>query len=105
MERERLRELLLAEKAEMEKRVTAIDKDFSDRKISKQFDEQSIERENDEVLANLELEAKEQLRSIEIALRRIDTDNFDKCVSCGEPIADARLEAIPHTTKCRDCAE
>ncbi len=105
MERERLRELLLAEKEEMEKRVTAIDKDFSDRKISKQFDEQSIERENDEVLVNLEMEAKEQLRSIEVALRRIDTDNFDLCVTCAEPISDARLEAIPHAMKCRNCAE
>ena len=105
MDRERLRELLLTEKEEMEKRVTAINEDFSDRKISKQFDEQSIERENDEVLVNLELEAKEQLRAIEIALRRIDTDNFDLCVTCGEPISDARLEAIPHAMKCRNCAE
>ena len=104
MEREVLRKLLLNEQAELEKRVTAIDKDLSGRKISKQFDEQSIERENDEVLAGLELEAKEQLRSIEAALRRIDTDSFDRCTSCGEPISDARLESIPHALMCRHCA-
>ena len=104
MEREALRKLLLDEQAEMEKRVSAIDKDLSGRKISKQFDEQSIERENDEVLAGLALEAKEQLHFIEAALRRIDTDGFDRCKSCGEPISDARLETIPHALMCMHCA-
>ena len=45
MDRERLRALLLKEKEELETRVEKIDRDFGNRKISKQFDEQSVERE------------------------------------------------------------
>lgn len=104
MERETLREMLLTEQAELQKRVDAIGKDFSGRTISKQFDEQVVERENDEVLRELEAEAKEELQAIDVALRRIETDQFDRCRKCGETIADERLKAIPHATTCRNCA-
>ncbi len=105
MDRETLRTMLQKEKEELETRVGKIDRDFGNRKISKQFDEQSIERENDLVLVNLELEAKEELKAIEVALARIDTEYFDRCAGCGETISDARLEAIPHATMCIDCAQ
>jgi RNA polymerase-binding transcription factor DksA len=105
MDRERLRELLNKEKAELETRVEKISRDVSSRKISKQFDEQSVERENDQVLVSLDLEAKQELKAIEVALSRIDTDHFNLCAKCGETISDARLEAIPHAIACRNCAE
>lgn len=104
MDREALRSMLLNEKEELETRLSKIGRDFGNRKISKQFDEQSVERENDQVLVNLELEAKEELKAIEISLARIDTDYFDRCSGCGETISDARLQAIPHATSCVDCA-
>jgi RNA polymerase-binding transcription factor DksA len=104
MDREKLRELLVKEKDELELRVSKIDKDFANRKISKQFDEQSVERENDQVLKGLEMEAKEELKAIEIALLRIDTDKFDHCRECGETISDERLEVIPHALTCRNWA-
>lgn len=104
MDREKLRAMLLQEQEELETRVAKIDKDVGNRKISRQFDEQSIERENDQVLMNLELEAKEELKAIEVALARIETDYFDKCTSCREAISDERLEAIPHAVTCRNCA-
>ena len=104
MDREELRALLMKEKSELENRLEKIGKDIHSRKISKQFDEQSVERENDQVLANLELEAREELKAIEVSLRRIDTDYFDRCSKCGEDISDARLKAIPHAVTCRNCA-
>jgi RNA polymerase-binding protein DksA len=42
------------------------------------------------------------LVEIENALRRIDDGNYGKCVACGKPIGDERLEAVPWATLCID---
>lgn len=104
MDREILRLNLQKEKQELETRLDKIEKDFANRHISKQFDEQSVERENDQVLVNLQLEAHEELKLIELALARIDTDRYDKCTTCGVQIDEARLKAIPHSITCTSCA-
>ena len=39
------------------------------------------------------------------ALRRIDQGTYGACRDCGEPIAKARLEAIPWTRVCISCKE
>lgn len=104
MDRETLRELLQTEKNELTARREKIDLHNHDRTVSKQFDEQSIERNNDEVVQALEVEALEELRAIEQALSRIETDQFDSCTDCDSTISDERLKAIPHTMVCRNCA-
>ena len=43
------------------------------------------------------------LRAIEDALARIRNEKFGICEECGEPISNARLEAVPWTRWCRDC--
>lgn len=104
MEREELRNLLLTEQAELQKRVDAISRDVGTRTISKQFDEQVVERENDEVLEGLDVEAREELAAISVAMKRLETDHFDRCATCGDTIAEERLKAVPHTVFCIDCA-
>ncbi len=104
MDREMLKAKLLQEQTELQTRVDKIDRDLSGRHISRQFDEQSVERENDQVLAGLDLEAKEELQAIRTALARIDTAYFDRCSQCGETISDERLAAIPHALTCQHCA-
>ena len=37
------------------------------------------------------------------ALRRVETEQYGICVSCGEEIEDGRLEAVPHTQHCFSC--
>lgn len=105
MERSTLKELLLTEQQELTTRIEKIEKNRSNRSISKQFDEQSVERENDEVLAGLDMEAKFELKAIETALARTDTDYFDRCTKCSETISDERLKVVPHAVTCRNCAE
>ena len=39
------------------------------------------------------------------ALIMIDDGNFGICISCKELIPKARLEEVPHTTKCVGCKE
>ncbi len=38
------------------------------------------------------------------ALGRLDRGTFGRCESCGQPIARARLDAIPYAAHCIDCA-
>ena len=39
------------------------------------------------------------------ALQMIHDGTFGICISCKEKIPKARLEEVPHTTKCVDCKE
>ena len=39
------------------------------------------------------------------ALKMIDDGTFGICMNCNEKIPKARLEEVPHTTKCVDCKE
>jgi DnaK suppressor protein len=45
------------------------------------------------------------LQAIDEALMRIEKGNFGICKDCGEPIAEARLNAIPWTRVCISCKE
>jgi RNA polymerase-binding transcription factor DksA len=42
----------------------------------------------------------DQLREVERALRKFDDGTYGKCETCGEEIAEARLEAMPATRYC-----
>lgn len=55
------------------------------------------------------LDAKDDLavgesRAIGAALNRIAAGEFGLCVTCGEPIDEERLNAVPHTPFCKDHA-
>ncbi|HEY7132571.1 MAG TPA: TraR/DksA C4-type zinc finger protein [Candidatus Limnocylindrales bacterium] len=43
------------------------------------------------------------LEAIDAALARLDEGTFGTCVRCGNPIAPARLEALPWAAHCIDC--
>jgi DnaK suppressor protein len=45
------------------------------------------------------------LQAIEEALVRLDKGTYGLCRDCGEPIAPARLNAIPWTRVCIACKE
>lgn len=46
-----------------------------------------------------------QLKLIEAALVRIDSEEYGVCMDCGSPIAGARLDAIPWAVRCIGCQE
>ena len=48
---------------------------------------------------------KKYLNYLSKALSMIDDGTFGICVSCNELIPKARLEEVPHTTKCVTCKE
>lgn len=45
------------------------------------------------------------LQAIEAALARVEAGTYGICRDCGEPIASARLDAIPWTRSCVSCKE
>jgi RNA polymerase-binding protein DksA len=48
--------------------------------------------------------AADVVAAIEHALSRLDDGTYGTCERCGEPIAPARLEAIPHARYCVSCS-
>lgn len=48
--------------------------------------------------------ARAQLDLVVAALEHLDAGTYGTCHSCGRPIAAERLEAIPWTPFCIDCA-
>ena len=73
--------------------------------LDKDFEEQATQTQNDEVIDSLETETRAELAQIERALERIESGVGDECESCGKAIDPRRLQVLPYTTVCVDCAE
>jgi DnaK suppressor protein len=56
-----------------------------------------------EVEQGLEDNAERLLAAIDAALKRVEDGTYGICERCGRPIDAARLEALPHATKCIEC--
>ncbi len=72
--------------------------------LEKDFEEQATQTQNDEVVDSLESETRLELAQIERALERIANGVGDECESCGQAIDPRRLQVLPYTTLCVDCA-
>ena len=99
-----------ARKAELERRlgelkarVARIEGEL-DQPVSDNFSEQAVEREDEEVLEDLGAAGVQEIRMIEAALDRIESGSYGICARCGDPISEERLDVLPHTPLCRDCA-
>jgi DnaK suppressor protein len=60
----------------------------------------TIDREVD---LSIDRTASGVLREIDAALARIDDGTYGRCLRCGEPIGEKRLEAMPYATLCIEC--
>ena len=47
---------------------------------------------------------QETLDQVQSALNRIDAGTYGRCEECQEPVAKARLQALPYTRHCIECA-
>ncbi|HNQ15675.1 MAG TPA: TraR/DksA family transcriptional regulator [Pyrinomonadaceae bacterium] len=74
------------------------------RRFDKSLEEQAIQRENEEVFTHIDDSLNLELAQIEEAILRLDRGIYGKCENCGEAIASKRLEALPHTHLCINCA-
>jgi RNA polymerase-binding transcription factor len=62
---------------------------------------EAISRRNDIGVGNSLLVTEEKL---ERALAKLEEGSYGRCDRCGEPIAAGRLEAVPESALCIDCA-
>ena len=98
-----MQQRLLDNKAELLERLEKIEADMEQGR-SRDWDEQAQERENDEVLEGLSVEAQEELRRTNRALARIDDNTYGQCERCDKPIDQQRLQVLPNAEFCVDCA-
>jgi RNA polymerase-binding transcription factor DksA len=94
---------LEARLAELRARLHRIE-DELEQPVSERFAEQATEREDDEVREDLGAAGVQEVRMIEAALDRIANGSYGACVNCGEPIGEERLDILPATPMCSDCA-
>lgn len=93
--------------------LLSLDKELTDRLEKLQLDitqshsadseEQAIERENDEVIAQLVDSTNRELGQVKHALNRIEAGTYGLCEKCGGDIGMDRLQALPYTTRCINC--
>ncbi|MFP3960075.1 MAG: TraR/DksA family transcriptional regulator [Spirochaetaceae bacterium] len=62
--------------------------------------EEHFDRETLELLGEHD---RKRLRRVSTALQRLHTSGYGICRSCGKPISQERLEAIPDALLCIDC--
>ncbi len=100
---EKRRNQLTARLAELTARLEGIE-EVLDVAPNPDTAERVSERESDEVLEGLGGVGEQEIRMIKAALARMDAGSYGYCVECGEAISEERLDLVPYTPFCRDCA-
>ncbi|HZV07186.1 MAG TPA: TraR/DksA C4-type zinc finger protein [Gemmataceae bacterium] len=58
-----------------------------------------------EMSASLMTNSRQLQTEVAAALERIEQDKFGKCEQCGRDIGEGRLQAVPYTRYCVECAQ
>lgn len=102
-----LGEALRQREAELATRIARVqaDRRRTSQPLDPDFEDQAVQRENDEVLDGLDHVERQELAATRIAIRRIDAGCFGICDACGRDVDPLRLEADPSVATCLACAE
>ena len=98
-------------KAQLEARLDELNarlkeiEDSLDEKPSADAEDRASEREEDEVLESLGVTGLKEIQMIEAALVRIEDGTYGECAKCGDPISEQRLDLLPYTPMCQNCAK
>ena len=95
--------VLEARLRELDTRLHVIE-DELDSHQSKDWGELAVEREEDEVLEGIGRSGLAEIDQIRAALSRIADGSYGFCVTCGSEISAERLDVLPATPFCRNCA-
>jgi RNA polymerase-binding transcription factor DksA len=72
---------------------------------SPDWEDNAVEHEEDETLEALGLAAQKEILMLDAALKRIEAGEYGFCVTCGNDISEQRLDLLPATPFCRNCAQ
>jgi RNA polymerase-binding protein DksA len=102
-----IRSKLQQQKQELLTRAAKVRADItrSSGPLDKDFAEQVVQMENDAVLAGIGEATKQELAQINRALAQLDQGTYGQCSSCGQPIGERRMNALPYSDLCISCAE
>jgi DnaK suppressor protein len=101
-----IKEQLLTRRREiLEQREKNIDSWNTLHEPEVELEEQAAKENLSRTHEQLERQEKEEIEQIDAALGKLETSGFGICESCGQKISDRRLEALPWTSLCIDCAE
>ncbi|MCC5957263.1 MAG: TraR/DksA family transcriptional regulator [Natronohydrobacter sp.] len=89
---------------ELMARATFIDQELGTHG-SPDWEDNATEHEDDETLEALGHAAQRELQMLDAAMKRIEADEYGFCVKCGTEISEERLDLLPATPFCRNCAQ
>ncbi|MCB1511226.1 MAG: TraR/DksA C4-type zinc finger protein [Hyphomicrobiaceae bacterium] len=101
---------LKAREAQLKARLTELDGrlhrigDHLEQAPNPDWEEEAQEAEMDEVLEELGQAGATEVMAIKAALKRVANGTYGACTRCGEDISEERLNVLPHTPLCKDCA-
>lgn len=99
-----VRSALDAERAGLARQLEDVEADANTDDVDENFaDSAQVAAEHVEN-RTLAAQLTDQLADVEAALARIDDGTYGRCEICDEPVAAARLEAMPSTRFCIDHA-
>jgi len=99
----KFKKILETKQAELEKIVRNRDA-IAIEKSADALDEVQHASERELAIRNLDRESN-LLRSVRLALRRIDDGSFGTCLHCEEDISPKRIAAVPWAANCIQCQE
>jgi DnaK suppressor protein len=98
-----IKDQLLGKLKELEERSERLENSLS-QPGEADSEENAILHEDDQVLEGLSNLATHDIHEIRMAIDRIDRGTYGVCTQCHRAIAKARLNALPFTSTCVDCA-
>ncbi|MFP3881008.1 MAG: TraR/DksA family transcriptional regulator [Actinomycetota bacterium] len=110
---ERFRKRLEAEKERLEELIADYERDLEEARLTESSSDRSPDPGNAEASSmkleyakelSIEQNTLDLLRKAERALEQIDAGTYGTCESCGKAIPVERLEVLPYSTLCVECA-
>lgn len=89
--------------AELDGRLHRIE-DHLEQPPEQDWEDRATDMEMDDVLHGLGSAGMVEVEAIHAALVRIKEGTYGICKRCGAQISEERLDIVPHTTLCRECA-
>ena len=85
-------------------RMTSVDQELGTHG-SPDWEDNAVEHSEDETLEALGVAAQREIVMLDAALARIKEGEYGFCVKCGTEISAERLDLLPATPFCKNCAQ
>lgn len=99
-----VRAMLDSERADLVHKLEELSQDGDASELDENFADSAQVTAEQVENRTLSASLQDQLADVEAALARIDEGTYGTCQVCEQPIAEARLEAMPSTRFCIDHA-